>query len=62
MEVSKPDVSYWLIDASLKQGSIEVDRPWLNGDAISIIIAGRLVSSALSPILHFILHIEQTIV
>ncbi|KUI71889.1 Tryprostatin B 6-hydroxylase [Cytospora mali] len=40
MTVEKPDISHWLIDATLKQGSIEADRPWLNGDAIAIIIAG----------------------
>lgn len=45
---NKPDVSYWLIDASLKQGSLEADRSWLNGDAIAIIIAGSdTVGSAL---------------
>lgn len=36
-----PGVSYWLIDASVKRGTLEADREWLNGDAIAIIIAGR---------------------
>ncbi|KAK7915085.1 cytochrome P450 [Apiospora marii] len=35
-----PDVSHWLIDASVKNGSLEADSEWLNGDAIAIIIAG----------------------
>lgn len=41
MKVEKPDVSQWLIDASVKQNSLQADKPWLNGDAIAIIIAGR---------------------
>ncbi|KAK8008231.1 hypothetical protein PG991_010782 [Apiospora marii] len=35
-----PDVSHWLIDASVKNGSLQADNEWLNGDAIAIIIAG----------------------
>lgn len=41
MKVETLDVSHWLIDASRKNGSLETDREWLNGDAIAIIIAGR---------------------
>ncbi len=37
----KSDIASWLIDASQKNNSIEVDRHWLNGDAIAIVIAGR---------------------
>lgn len=43
MEVTKPDVSYWLIEASREQEtlSLQADRRWLNGDAIAMIVAGR---------------------
>lgn len=41
MKVDRTDVAHWLIDASLKRGSLEADREWLNGDAVTIIIAGR---------------------
>lgn len=44
MEVDTLDVSHWLINASLKRGSLEADREWLNGDAVTIIIAGRYVN------------------
>lgn len=44
MKIQKPDVSHWLIDASLKRGSLEADREWLNGDSVTIVIAGRFVS------------------
>ncbi len=37
----KSDIASWLIDASQKNNSIEVDRHWLNEDAIAIVIAGR---------------------
>ncbi|KAH8901372.1 cytochrome P450 [Thozetella sp. PMI_491] len=47
---SLPDVSHWLIDASLKRGSLEADREWLNGDAVTIIIAG---SDTIAPTLVF---------
>ncbi|KAK3374770.1 cytochrome P450 [Podospora didyma] len=50
MKVSKPDVSHWLIDASIKKGSLEADREWLNGDAVTIIIAG---SDTIAPTLVF---------
>ncbi|KAI0014481.1 cytochrome P450 [Xylariaceae sp. FL0662B] len=49
-KVEKPDVSHWLIDASLKKGSLEADRDWLNGDAVTIIIAG---SDTIAPTLVF---------
>lgn len=45
MDVERPDVSHWLIDAARKKGSLEEDREWLNGDAVTIIIAGRSVLS-----------------
>jgi hypothetical protein len=41
MAAAKPDVSHWLIEASRKTNSLEKDREWLNGDAVTIIIAGR---------------------
>ncbi|KAI1394910.1 cytochrome P450 [Hypoxylon fuscum] len=44
----KPDISYWLIDAYPKKDSLEADRHWLHGNAISLIIAGSdTVASAL---------------
>ncbi|KAI0206838.1 cytochrome P450 [Astrocystis sublimbata] len=49
-KVDKPDVSHWLIDASVSRGSLEADRPWLNGDAVTIIIAG---SDTIAPTLVF---------
>jgi cytochrome P450 len=48
-----PDVSHWLIDDSLKKGSLEADREWLNGDALTIIIAG---SDTIAPTLVFIFY------
>lgn len=41
MEPEKVDVSSFLIEASRKNDSVDQDRPWLNGDSIAIIIAGR---------------------
>ena len=41
MHADKLDVSHWLIEASKKNNTLEKDRPWLNGDAVTIIIAGR---------------------
>ncbi|KAI0869988.1 cytochrome P450 [Hypoxylon argillaceum] len=52
-KVDRPDVSHWLIDASLKRGSLEADREWLNGDAVTIIIAG---SDTIAPTLVFALY------
>lgn len=49
MKVETPDVSHWLINASLKRGSLEADREWLNGDAITIIIAGRYFDQCVNP-------------
>ncbi|OTA99276.1 hypothetical protein M426DRAFT_325260 [Hypoxylon sp. CI-4A] len=49
-KVSEPDVSHWLIEATLQKGSLEEDRPWLNGDAVTIIIAG---SDTIAPTLVF---------
>jgi len=43
MEPENIDVSSHLIAASKETATIEADRPWLNGDAIAIIIAGRFV-------------------
>jgi hypothetical protein len=51
MKVDRPDVAHWLIQASLKKGTLEEDREWLNGDAVTIIIAGRLVPNACSCLL-----------
>lgn len=52
MDVERPDVSHWLIDAALKKGSLEADREWLNGDAVTIIIAGRSVPHSLTTCTH----------
>ncbi len=41
MTTIKHDVSHWLIDASKSANTLEQDREWLNGDAVTIIIAGR---------------------
>ncbi|KAI1100670.1 cytochrome P450 [Jackrogersella minutella] len=49
-KVRRLDVSHWLIDASLQKGSLEADREWLNGDAVTIIIAG---SDTIAPTLVF---------
>lgn len=50
MKGRRHDVSHWLIDASLKRGSLNADREWLNGDAVTIIIAG---SDTIAPTLVF---------
>lgn len=39
-EPENPDVSSWLIRASMENNSLEKDREWLNGDAVTMIIAG----------------------
>ncbi|KAL8754101.1 MAG: hypothetical protein Q9184_005223 [Pyrenodesmia sp. 2 TL-2023] len=49
----KPDVSQWLIRESRKTGSLDKDRPWLYGDAVTIIIAG---SDTVAPTLVFIFY------
>ncbi|TRX93374.1 hypothetical protein FHL15_005649 [Xylaria flabelliformis] len=49
-KIDRPDVSHWLIEASTKRGSLEADRKWLNGDAVTIIIAG---SDTVAPTLVF---------
>ncbi|KAI1386119.1 cytochrome P450 [Hypoxylon trugodes] len=49
-KVARPDVSHWLIDASIQKGSLDADREWLNGDAVTIIIAG---SDTIAPTLVF---------
>ncbi|KAI1740506.1 cytochrome P450, partial [Xylaria scruposa] len=48
--VDRQDVSHWLIEASVKRGSLEADREWLNGDAVTIIVAG---SDTIAPTLVF---------
>ncbi|KUI74577.1 Tryprostatin B 6-hydroxylase [Cytospora mali] len=50
MKGERYDVSHWLIDSSLKTGSLEADREWLNGDAVTLIIAG---SDTIAPTLVF---------
>ncbi|KAI8633186.1 cytochrome P450 [Xylariaceae sp. FL1651] len=50
MNGEMPDISHLLIEASAKADSLEADRPWLNGDAIAIIIAG---SDTIAPTLIF---------
>ncbi|KAI1377899.1 cytochrome P450 [Hypoxylon crocopeplum] len=52
-KVERPDVSHWLIDASISKGSLEADREWLNGDAVTIIIAG---SDTIAPTLVFVFY------
>ncbi|KAF4629298.1 hypothetical protein G7Y89_g8848 [Cudoniella acicularis] len=54
MEGYKPDVSHWLIDASMKTNTLKLDREWLNGDAVTIIIAG---SDTVAPTLVFIFYL-----
>ena len=39
-----------LIDASQRNGMSHQDKMWLNGDALTIIVAGRLVRSHVSHI------------
>ncbi len=41
MKTVQSDVSNWLIDVSKRANTLEQDREWLNGDAVTIIIAGR---------------------
>ena len=41
MEVDKPDISSYLIDDAKKNGFTLSDRKFLNGDAVTVIIAGR---------------------
>lgn len=42
MKGQRPDVSHWLIEAYMKNGSQQADRAWLSGDATALIVAGRL--------------------
>ena len=35
------DISHWLIVAFKESSTPEEDQAWLNGDAVTIIIAGR---------------------
>ncbi|KAK4200392.1 putative cytochrome P450 E-class, group I [Triangularia verruculosa] len=46
----RKDVSHWLIEDSLQKGTLEKDREWLNGDAVTIVIAG---SDTIAPTLVF---------
>jgi hypothetical protein len=48
MEGDKADVSHWLIDASKKTNTMIEDRDWLNGDAVTIIIAEGMSLSNIS--------------
>ena len=41
MTDKKLDVAYWLIEASKKSNTLHEDQEWLNGDAVTIVIAGR---------------------
>ncbi|KAI0394542.1 cytochrome P450 [Xylariaceae sp. FL0594] len=56
-----PDVSQWLIDASRKTNPPFADRAWLDGDAVTIIVAGSgTVSVALVfAFYELALHTEQ---
>ena len=42
---SNAQISSWLIEGSQRNNSLEQDRPWLNGDSVALIVAGRLVPS-----------------
>jgi hypothetical protein len=42
MKGERPDVSHWLIEAYVKNGSQQAERPWLSGDATALVVAGRL--------------------
>ncbi|KAL8947425.1 MAG: hypothetical protein Q9222_006293 [Ikaeria aurantiellina] len=53
IEDDKPDVSQHLIEASRKTSSLDHDRPWLYGDAVTIIIAG---SDTVAPTLVFVFY------
>lgn len=53
MKPERSDVSSYLIDASIRKGTIEQDKRWLNGDSIAIIIAG---SDTVAPTLVFLLY------
>ncbi|KAM0798207.1 cytochrome P450 [Usnea florida] len=56
-DVEKPDVSSWLIKASIENKSLDSDRVWLNGDAITMIVAG---SDTVGITLTFVLyHLTQ---
>ncbi|KAK4173614.1 putative cytochrome P450 E-class, group I [Triangularia setosa] len=46
----RKDVSHWLIEESVKGGTLERDREWLNGDAVTVVIAG---SDTIAPTLVF---------
>ncbi|KAF2462686.1 cytochrome P450 [Lindgomyces ingoldianus] len=48
--VDRVDISHWLISASLKKGLLQADKEWLNGDAVTIIIAR---SDTIAPTLFF---------
>ncbi|KAL8786743.1 MAG: hypothetical protein Q9195_008077 [Heterodermia aff. obscurata] len=41
MEVDQPDISSYLIDDARKNGFTPADKKYLNGDAVTVIIAGR---------------------
>ena len=41
MEVDKPDISSYLIQDAKRNGFTTADRKFLNGDAVTIVIAGR---------------------
>ncbi|RWA10857.1 hypothetical protein EKO27_g4259 [Xylaria grammica] len=50
MKGERPDVSHWLIESYIKNGSQTAERAWLNGDAATVIIAG---SGTVSVVLTF---------
>ncbi|KAK4663060.1 hypothetical protein QC763_600690 [Podospora pseudopauciseta] len=47
---ARRDVSHWLIEESLSRGTLKKDREWLNGDAVTVVIAG---SDTIAPTLVF---------
>ncbi|TGJ79166.1 hypothetical protein E0Z10_g9599 [Xylaria hypoxylon] len=50
MKGERSDVSHWLVDAYIKNGSQQADRAWLDGDAATVIVAG---SGTVSVVLTF---------
>ncbi|KAJ2985385.1 hypothetical protein NUW58_g5558 [Xylaria curta] len=49
----RPDISQWLVDAYRKNGSQQAERPWLEGDASTVIVAG---SGTVSVVITFLFY------
>ena len=50
MKGKRPDLSQWLIDGYIEGGSSRAELSWLHGDAVSIIVAGRLEHHPTKPL------------